>query len=172
MADIKPPALPKAPASNVGGVDKASNANNSSENSLKENGEDQDLPKKKYKAGANSDGGEEDAESEESGSDKDLSSPEAILMMGLAVFFDICGYLDFIPVIGTVIEIIADTIATIIFFIWMLITGRKGWLKFLISAIIEFIPYLDDFTIIINIFTTILGVSFPMSWIGFVYSVL
>lgn len=115
---------------------------------------------------------EGDAEFEESSSARNLFSPEAILMLALATIFDACAYLDFIPGIGNAIEIVADIIATIVFSIWMLITGRKGWLKLLLATIIEFIPYVDDFAIIINIFTTIIGVKLPISWIGFVYSVL
>jgi hypothetical protein len=101
-----------------------------------------------------------------------LFSPEGVLMFSVAAFFDGVGLLSFIPVVGWIIEMVSDIIATIVFIVWMAGTGRKGWWKLVLAAVIEIVPYLDDLAPFISLISMIFGIKVPASWIGFVYSVL
>jgi hypothetical protein len=104
-----------------------------------------------------------------------LTSPEGVLMLSIALMFDtaigICGILAE-TIIGWIIGIILDAFATIVFGLWIFFTGRKGWLKLLLAFALEFIPFVDDATPIISLIGMFFGAKLPASWIGFAYSML
>ena len=101
-----------------------------------------------------------------------MFSPEGVLMFSLAAMFDVVGLLGFIPLVGWIIEMVSDIVATLVFTGWMMGTGRKGWLKLILAAVIEIVPYLDDISPFVSLIGMFFGAKIPTSWIGFVYSVI
>jgi len=93
-----------------------------------------------------------------------VTSPDGVLNLIIAGIFDGVG---FIPVVN----IVSDIIAVLYFTIWMIGTSKRGWWKLILSFILMLIPVVSDFAVVIGLITFILGIKFPVSWIGFVYSV-
>jgi hypothetical protein len=113
-------------------------------------------------------GGDENPEkSEDSSSDSGggVFSAEGILMLCIAGLFDGIGL---IPVVGDV----SDIIAGIFFAAWIIITGKKGWWKFILALILEAIPIVSDIVPFISIIGMFFNIKLPTSWIGCVYSIL
>lgn len=54
-----------------------------------------------------------------------LFSPEAVLMLIIAVIVDLVGLLEFIPVVGSVISLISDIFGIIFFGAWMLFRSQR-----------------------------------------------
>lgn len=111
----------------------------------------------------NEDGAEEETASSNTSKIGNLTSPDGILNLIIAGFFDGIG---FIPVVNMV----SDIIAAIYFIIWMLGTGKKGWLKLILAVVLMFIPIVSDIAVVVGFVGLIMGVKLPVSWTGFVYS--
>ena len=94
-----------------------------------------------------------------------LASPEGLLMLSMAGFFAGIGL---IPIIGTFSSIVAG----IFFSVWMIATGRKGWLKLILALVLEAIPIVGDIVPFVSLIAMLYGYKLPVSWIGFVWSVL
>jgi hypothetical protein len=93
----------------------------------------------------------------------DVASPEGVIMLSIAVIFDIIGL---IPLIGD----FSDAIAGILIGAWIVATKRTGVLKrFVIAFILEAIPIVSDITPFVSLLS---GGKLPASWIGFVYGTL
>jgi hypothetical protein len=99
--------------------------------------------------------------------DGSLTTPESVLMLCMAGFFDLIGL---IPLVGD----ISDIIAGIIFLIWTLTkpSGGKKVLKFLLAFILEAIPIVSDIAPLVSLVAMICGQKWPTSWIGYVYSII
>ncbi|MFA6409898.1 MAG: hypothetical protein WCW01_06990, partial [Gammaproteobacteria bacterium] len=96
-----------------------------------------------------------------------LTTPEGIIMLFLAIVFDLLGL---IPIVGTVTDILAG----IGFGMWALSKegGVKHLKKFIIALILEAIPVVSDITPFVSLIGMLFGAKIPASWIGFVYCVL
>ena len=104
-----------------------------------------------------------------------ITSPSGVLMLSIAVFFDTMGLLGFIPVIGWIIELISDIFAIMVIGLFLWIMGKikmKLVIGFIIAAVMEAIPYVDDVAPFVSLLGMVLGVKIPASWIGFVYMAL
>lgn len=112
-------------------------------------------------AGGGEGGGEAKASE---GGGGNLASPEGVLMLCIAVFFDLIGL---IPVINTV----SDIFAGIIVGAWMLTrrSGRSAIFSLLIAFVLELIPIVSDIAPFVSLFSV--G-KLPASWIGCVYKTL
>ncbi len=90
-----------------------------------------------------------------------ITSPEGILMLCVAVIFDIIGL---IPGVGDISDILAGAIIGG----WMLTKkgGRKALSRFAVAFILGLIPIVSDITPFISLLS---GGKIPASWIGCVY---
>lgn len=93
-----------------------------------------------------------------------ITSPEGVLMLSVAVLFDLIGL---IPLVGT----ISDIFAGIIVGAWMITrkSGRKAIVRFVIALVLEAIPIVSDIAPFVSLFS---GGKLPASWIGCVYGTL
>ena len=125
--------------------------------------------------------GGEGGEEEEDGKGKknsgigDLFSPEGIIILFIAAFFDIVGG---VPVIGW----ISDVTAWIVLGSWLLLSGRyatimkkkakSAILTFIVTAVLGLIPIVEDIAPIISLLGITFNQPITASWIGWTFWVL
>ncbi|MDP3882780.1 MAG: hypothetical protein Q8Q48_01860 [Candidatus Staskawiczbacteria bacterium] len=129
------------------------------------------------KSEKNDEGGEEQEEGKgkENSGIGDLFSPEGIIILFIAAFFDIIGG---IPVVGW----ISDVIAWIVMGLWFFLSGKyttimkkkakSAILTFIVTAVLGLIPIVEDIAPIISLLGITFNQPITVSWIGWTFWVL
>ena len=126
-------------------------------------GEEPSGPNKKKEK---SDDYKEDESATVEGSGKiEMTVPLGVCTMALGLIFDL---VNLIPGVGSADDIIAVCVLGAIF----LLIGKiklKLVIGFIIAAILEFIPIVEDIVPIISLIGILFGIGIPVSWVGFVF---